>query len=229
MTIATHEAAAIEHQTPPLSARLRDDTRDDHEYAEASPFITAYLAGRVPRDGYAAFQAQLWFIYAALESPSQALRDDPVVAPFLDPRLDRLPSLARDLRVLLGDDWRSRVRPGAATSAHADRIAEVARTWPAGFVAHHYLRYLGDLSGGRALGARARKLYGLTDEGASFYRFEGIDSPREFKDQYRRLLDAAPWGPAEQDRIVDEARVGFRLTREMFEELDRTVRAGAVA
>lgn len=211
----------------PFSARLRDETRDDHERAESSPFISAYLAGRVPVDGYAALQGQLWFIYDALESSAGVLRTDPVVGPFLDPRLDRLVSLDADLRLLVGEDWRDRVRPGDATRAHADRIRELALTWPGGFVAHHYIRYLGDLSGGRALGSKARKLYALDDDGVRFYRFDDIESPREFKDWYRRLLDAAPWSADEQARIVEEARHGFRLTQAMFEELDQAIGVGA--
>jgi heme oxygenase len=210
-----------------FSARLRDETRDYHERAESSPFIVAYFAGRMPIEGYAALQAQLWFVYQALESSAHELRGDPVVGPFLDPRLDRLASLDVDLRALLGDDWRDRVEPGPATRAHADRIVELARTWPAGYVAHHYIRYLGDLSGGRALGARARRLYGLGEDGVRFYRFDGIDSPREFKEAYRRLLDDAPWSEDERSHIVDEARAGFRMTEAMFRELDQKVGVSA--
>jgi len=225
----TAQDATVSSVAVPFSARLRDETREDHERTESSPFVTAYLAGQVPIDGYAALQGQLWSIYDALESSAAQLRDDPVAGPFLDPRLDRLPSLDADLRRLVGDDWRERVRPGEATRAHAERIRELARTWPGGFIAHHYIRYLGDLSGGRALGSRARKLYQLDDDGVRFYRFDDIESPKEFKDGYRRLLDAAPWSAGEQARIVDEARTGFRLTGAMFEELDRTVGASVGA
>lgn len=226
--MTAHGPAIIEDGVP-FSFRLRDQTREDHERAEASPFITAYMAGRIPLDGYAALQGQLWFIYEALEDAARDLRAHPIVGPFLDPRLDRLPALRADLRRLVGDEWRQRVEPGPSARAHAARIREVAQAWPAGLVAHHYIRYLGDLSGGRALGTRARKTYGLTDDGALFYRFDGIESPRAFKDQYRRLLDAAPWSPIEQDRIVEEARSGFRLTGSMFEELERGYGAGVPA
>lgn len=227
--MTAHEGSHAAGATVPFSVRLRDESREDHERAEASPFITAYLDGRVPVQGYAALQAQLWFVYEALEASAHRLREHPVVGPFLDPRLDRLPSLEADLDALLEPGWRERVAPGAAASAHASRIRDVAATWPAGFVAHHYLRYLGDLSGGRALGAKARKLYQLEDDGVRFYRFDAIDSPREFKDRYRHLLDTAPWSADEQGRIVEEARSGFRMTRAMFEELDRTVAAGSSA
>lgn len=205
----------------PFSTRLRDSTREDHERAEGSPFMVAYLGGRVPIEGYAALQGQLWFVYEALEAGAAVLRHDPVVGPFLDPRLDRLPALAADLPGLLGDDWRTHLRAGDATAAHAARIRELADTWPAGFLAHHYIRYLGDLSGGRALGVKARKLYGLDDDGVRFYAFDAIPSARDFKDHYRGLLDTAAWSREEQGRIIDEARRGFRMTGAMFEELDR--------
>ena len=224
----TAQDATVSSEAVPFSTRLRDETREDHERAEHSPFITAYLAGRLPMAGYAALQGQLWFVYEALESSARELRDDPVAGPFLDVRLDRLPSLEVDLRRLVGEDWRDRVRAGEAAAAHAERIRELARTWPGGFIAHHYIRYLGDLSGGRALGGKARKLYQLDDDGVRFYRFDDIDSPREYKDGYRRLLDTAPWSSDEQARIVDEARTGFRMTEAMFGELDRTVGAGVV-
>jgi heme oxygenase len=222
--VETAPSAAV-----PFSARLREGTREEHERAERSPFIAAYLDGRVPLEGYAALQGQLLFVYDALETSARELRHDPVVGAFLDPRLDRVPALESDLRWLVGDTWRVRVRPGDAARTHAGRIREVARSWPAGLIAHHYIRYLGDLSGGRALGAKARKLYQLDDDGVRFYRFDGIESPREFKDDYRRLLDGAPWSPHEQARIVEEARIGFRMTQAMFEELDRSVAAGTSA
>lgn len=223
----TAPAATDPSVAPTFSAQLRDATREDHERAEGSPFIVAYFDGRLSVEGFAALQAQLWFVYQALESSAHELRRDPIVAPFLDPRLDRLASLDLDLRTLVGADWRDRVRPGAATRAHADRIMELARTWPSGYVAHHYIRYLGDLSGGRALGTKARKLYGLDDDGVRFYRFDGIESPRAFKEGYRRLLDTAPWSADERSRIVEEARTAFRLSEAMFLELDQAVGVAA--
>ncbi len=226
MTIAARPATAVAETQPPFSARLRAGTRDDHEQAEGSAFVSAYLGGHVALEGYAALQGQLWFVYDAIETSAPQLRGDPVVGPFLDSRLDRLPSLDADLRALVGDDWRATVRPNEATQAHAARIREVAARWPAGFVAHHYIRYLGDLSGGRTLGAKARTLYGLSDEGIRFYRFDEIGSVREFKDHYRQLLDAAPWSTAEQDRIIEEARAGFRLTRAMFDRLGTSLGVG---
>ncbi len=204
----------------PFSSRIRAGTRVDHERTERSPFISDLLAGRVTLDGFAAMTGQLWFIYDALETGAQLLRDDPVVGPFLDPRLTRRDALNTDLTGLLGPGWRGGLVASEPTRTHADRIAELARSWPAGYLAHHYTRYMGDLSGGKIVGRTAQRVYGLTDEGVRFYRFDDIPSGRAFKDAYRQLLDDAPWTEAEQLRIMDEASLSFRLTGDMFEALE---------
>ncbi len=52
----------------PFSTQIREATRDDHERAERSPFVSAFLGGQVPRSGFAAMTGQLWFVYQALET-----------------------------------------------------------------------------------------------------------------------------------------------------------------
>ena len=203
-----------------FSVRLREATRDDHERAEQSTFVSAFLDGRVSHSGFAAMTAQLSFIYDALDSGAWLLRDDPIVGPFLDPRLARGAALDADLTELVGIDWRERVTAGPATAAHADRIRHLARTWPGGYLAHHYIRYLGDLSGGKIIGKTAQRVYGVSDAGVRFYRFDTIPSGREFKEAYRQLLDDAPWPEDERRRILDEASLGFRMTGAMFDDLD---------
>ncbi|MBX3028526.1 MAG: biliverdin-producing heme oxygenase [Chloroflexi bacterium] len=209
--------------TLPFSVRVREETRADHERAERATFVSDLVGGRLSRDGFATFTSQLWFLYQALDAGAARLRQDPVVGPFLDPRLDRGAALATDLETLVGSGWQDRIRPLPSTMAHATRIATLADEWPAGYLAHHYLRYLGDLSGGKVLGKAAQRTYGLTDAGVRFYRFEAIPSGREFKDHYRRLLDQAPWSEDERQRILAEVALGFRMSGAMFEEL-----AGAV-
>ncbi|MCY7416900.1 MAG: biliverdin-producing heme oxygenase [Chloroflexi bacterium] len=204
----------------PFSARIREATRADHERTELSPFITAFLDGRVSREGYAAMTGQLWFIYEALEAGAAALSDDPVASPFLDRRLFRRAALDADLTELAGADWRTRLTATSATRAHADRIVTLAQTWPGGYLAHHYTRYMGDLSGGKVVGKTAQRVYGLTDVGVRFYRFDDIPSGRAFKDGYRQLLNDAPWTEDERLRILDEACESFRMTGAMFDALE---------
>ena len=63
---------------------------------------------------------------------------------------------------------------------------------PERYLAHHYLRYLGDLSGGQAVAALVTRHYGIPAEALSMYRFTELPKPKVFKDDYRELLDNAP-------------------------------------
>src|SRR5690606_9237880 len=100
----------------------------------------------------------------------------------LSPELDRMPALERDMANLEGSD---EIPVLPATRAYADRIVAAAAT-PEGLLAHHYIRYLGDLSGGQVIGRRMARTYGFEGETATeFYGFPEIDSPKAYKDAYR--------------------------------------------
>ncbi|GAA3887507.1 biliverdin-producing heme oxygenase [Saccharothrix violaceirubra] len=200
-----------------FAARLRSGTRDEHERAERSVFVEALLGGRLGREAYAGLLGQTYLFYDVLENAGETWRDDPVVGAFVIDGLLRRDALARDLAYLLGADWR--VEPLPATRAYMDRLHEVCFTSRGAFVAHHYTRYLGDLSGGQVIHRRMRDIYGFEDDGVRFYVFDQVAKPKPFRDHYRALLDAAPWREGERDELVEEANVAFRLNRAVFEDL----------
>lgn len=209
-------------QAPSFSQLLRARTRDLHQQAEGSGFMSALLDGRVDRAGYTAMVAQHLYIYEALEAVGASLHADPIAGAFVSDRLTRVPSIRADLAYLSGSAAGDMPPPLEATLGYVERIRATA-TWPAGFVAHHYTRYLGDLSGGLAIGAAAARVYGFQPggDGVRFYRFERITKPKVFKDDYRARLDAAPWDPAERERVVDEVLTAYRHNTEVFAELAR--------
>lgn len=205
----------------PFSTVIRTASHDQHTEAENSTFMSDLLGGRLGVDAYARYTEQLWFVYRALEDAAQSLADDPVAGPFVRAELLRVASLERDLDHLLGPDWQRRSAPLPATAAYAERVAEVARTWPAGYVAHHYTRYLGDLSGGQVIRGIAEKTWGFErkGDGVRFYVFEGIGNPAAFKREYRELLDALAVDDLEKQRVVDECRTAFALNSAVFTDL----------
>jgi heme oxygenase (biliverdin-producing, ferredoxin) len=208
--------------THPFSAVIRDASKAQHTEAENAPFMSDMLQGRLGRAAYVRYTEQLWFVYRALEDAAAKLTDDPVAGPFVRRELFRLPSLERDLDHLHGTSaWRTTVTPLAATARYAARVAEVAHDWPGGYVAHHYTRYLGDLSGGQVIRSTAEKVWGFTHkgDGVRFYVFEDIPNPAAFKRGYRELLDAVPADDQEKRRIVGECRRAFTLNTAVFEEL----------
>ncbi|EOM78414.1 biliverdin-producing heme oxygenase [Rhodococcus rhodnii] len=206
-----------------LSERLRTDTADAHRQAEESGFVDALLAGELPIEAYAELLAQSYLIYEALERVGAESADDPIVAEFLADELLRVPALEADLAHLRGAGWRETLTALPATARYVERI-ESARTDPAVFVAHHYIRYLGDLSGGQIIRRKVGDAYGLTGDGVRFYIFDEIPKPKPFKDAYRASLDAAPFDDLQAQRIVDEVTAAYELNRALFADLDEFAR-----
>ncbi|MBT3150862.1 biliverdin-producing heme oxygenase [Streptomyces sp. CHD11] len=204
-----------------FSTLIRTASHEQHVEAETSTFMSDLLGGRLGVDAYARYTEQLWFVYGALESDARELAQDPVAGPFIQPELFRLAALERDLTHLRGPDWRSTLTALPATQAYAARVAECARTWPAGYIAHHYTRYLGDLSGGQIIRGKAEKTWGFErkGDGVRFYVFEEISNPAAFKRGYRELLDALPVDDLEKQRIVTECKRAFSLNTDLFRAL----------
>ncbi|WP_234320215.1 heme oxygenase (biliverdin-producing) [Streptomyces sp. SBT349] len=214
-------------EATPFSTVIRDASLAQHTEARESAFMGDMLGGRLGIGAFRRYTEQLWFVYRALEGAADALAGDPVAGPFLTPALFRAAALERDLDHLhRGGDWRATLRPLPATEAYAGRVREVARDWPGGYVAHHYTRYLGDISGGQAIGATAERRFGFAHrgDGVRFYAFDGIGSPAAFKRTYRSALDRLPVDGGERLRIVDECRRAFTLNTAVFRELGDATR-----
>ncbi|MGW9114078.1 biliverdin-producing heme oxygenase [Microbacterium sp. NPDC055683] len=203
----------------PLSAAIRTRSQAAHSSSEGAGFMSSLLRGERTRDDYISLVAQHYFIYSALEAATERMRDEPVAARFISDKLTRLPALEADLAFLLGGGWRERIAPLPATARYVARIEQVGATWAGGFVAHHYTRYLGDLSGGLHIGRVIRRQFGFETNGIGFYLFGDIADPTAFKDHYRDELDAAPWDDAEKERVIDEVLLAYRFNTEVFEEL----------
>jgi heme oxygenase len=57
----------------------------------------------------------------------------------------------------------------------------------------------------------------LETDGVQFYRFDEIDDLAGFKDDYRDLLDAAPWDLDEERCIIDEILLAYQLNTDVLE------------
>lgn len=218
---------ADEAADAPFSERLKRATWSAHEDAEQHGFSRALLEGALPREGYAAMVAQHYFAYAALEEVGRSLAADPVAGRVVHPELFRVPALERDLTALYGADWRERIAPTAPTRAYTERIERTAED-PAGYVAHHYTRYLGDLSGGQFIRRVAERAYGLDERGGTaFYDFSALGSLPRFKARYRAQLDALELDAAAREHVMDETRLAYRLNTAVLADLGAAFAADA--
>jgi heme oxygenase (biliverdin-producing, ferredoxin) len=204
---------------PPLSVAMKEGSTSEHDAAEQSPFVSELLAGRVNGQGYADYLLRLRAVYSALEETVRIRRNDPLVAAVYDPALERLAAIDADL-----DHWApgaAREVRSAAAAAYRDRV--IATDWGGALVAHHYTRYLGDLSGGQAIGRILDRTFGLGGAGLAFYEFPVKAKP--YKDTYRARLDGLDLDADEISRTVDEVKIAFGLNQSLFDELADNLRA----
>lgn len=206
-----------------ISQRLREATAVAHQQAESATFIDDLLSGRLDADQYGRLAAQLYFVYRALEEVGTALAGDPIAGAVLDDRLRRTERLRSDL-VALGIDPET-ITPLPAVERYVAAIEATVHE-PARYIAHHYTRYLGDLSGGQVVAHRMREHYGLDASTLSFYSFDGIDKLKRYKDAYRDRIDALDIDESGVDNLVAEAISAFELNQELFADLD-AARVGA--
>jgi heme oxygenase (biliverdin-producing, ferredoxin) len=197
---------------------LRDATLDVHRLAEDEPFIADLMAGRRDAADFARLTGQLRPIYAALEPAVATMRASGRLTGLFDPRLDRLAAIDHDLRVLANGTSAELTVPLPATQEYVERLREVGDSEPR-LLAHHYVRYLGDLSGGQIIATLMRRHYGIEDGALTFYAFEGLSSKGGFKTSYRRHLDKALAAQAFYAEVLDEARLAYEANRRVFAQL----------
>lgn len=202
-----------------FSARLRSVTQEDHHAAESSDFITTLMGGERSARDYMLLIAQYHYIYGALEEEVRVLAADPELREIFDATLERSGQIAKDLDVLLPAHGLKEI-PAAlpATEAYVAAIRASAAE-PARLVAHHYLRYLGDLSGGLAIGKLVSRHYSIPDEALNMWKFEAIDKPKIYKDSYRDKLDVFGANTSHAEAVLDEAKRGFQWNKAIFEDL----------
>lgn len=206
----------------PFSKTLREGSWGDHSDSEGAKFMEDIMRGTGTKQDYIDLVVQHYFMYVALEDAAKLIEASSEFASFHPSNLVRLEKLEADLEFLVGADWRDKIEAVPATAAYAARIREVeAEGWLAGVVAHHYTRYLGDLSGGQMIARRVSKQHGFTDEGVDFYNFESLGSIPDFKNMYRESLDrlGESLDDAEKQRMLDEVRTAYAFNTAVFVDL----------
>jgi heme oxygenase len=201
----------------PLGQRLREDTRVLHVDAERSPFMAVLLRGRMGRVAYASLLRNLHAIYAAMEPALARHAAHPALAPLDLATLARESALRDDL-ASLGDPAGAAPGLRPAASLYAARLRELDAACPELLLAHAYVRYLGDLSGGQLLRDIVGRSPGLARSvGTAFYEFGDATAVAAHAAAFRAGLDRAVVD--DPDAVVAEARQAFVWHRRLFDEL----------
>ena len=186
-----------------LSQTVKEASKEVHTEAERSPFMVALMRGDLPSEAYFDYIAQLAPIYEAIEKWNGKL-------PFFDRRLDRFERIIADLeyigtRVVLNE-----------TIAYVKHIKKIIKLKDeVRLVAHHYTRYLGDLSGGQAIGALVARNLSIPPNFLSFYDFEDVGDRVRYKETYKENLDTLI-DPKDHERFIQEVILAFEYNKKIF-------------
>ena len=203
-----------------LTARLRGETRDLHTQLEQSVLMQALLRGKLSLVCYSVLLCNLRAIYVALEAALTHHAADPALSTVCFPALFRSDALAQDLNDLCGSTWLDSIVLQEATRQYVVHLQHLHKTDPALLVAHAYVRYLGDLSGGQLLKRIVAKIphmpLGL---GAAFYDFGDAETTQGLIRDFRTGLENIPASETQVDSIVAEAKQAFERHRALFQQL----------
>ena len=208
-----------------LSAALRQGTRNEHRRAERTGFLREMIGSRISVDGYVLYLRNLREVYSEMEEHLQS--DNRLQSKFALASLYRLPSIENDLGNLVGSRWRKSVPILRSTVAYCGRLRSIADTSTVGgLVAHMYVRYLGDLSGGQVLAGRLAHHLGLSNDELTFYTFREIECPERAKHSFRAALDDAGTLIENPSETVTEAILAFEHNIALSVETQDTLSSG---
>lgn len=221
-------APAVESVAPEVSAALSEELKSHtaaaHSAAEDSSFVAELMGGALDAGALVSLLDQSLVIYRALETALAAHVDHPQLGAFVDPKLARVAALEADMAYHHGADWEAQLANGRiaivpATRAYADALATLGAESIEFLLAHHYVRYMGDLSGGQIIQRLVQRHYGIADEGLNFYAFPEIEKSKPYKDSYRDLMDTTDFTREQKDIILGHASDSFELNRAVFVDL----------
>ena len=207
--------------TTQFSKEIKEGTKKSHSAAENTKFVASFLKGVLDPEEYRKLITNFWYVYETMEERLQETND-----PFVNEikkwnvLLFRTAFIQRDLRYYYGPMWREKQIPTEACNKYCYRINEVAEKDPYLLIAHHYTRYIGDLSGGQILKGIAKKALNPPEgEGLHFYDFPRIEDAKEFKTEYRSTLDNLNLSREQKDALIEESNYAFKLNMDMFNEM----------
>lgn len=214
----------------PLAHQLWEGTAGVRAELQHSLFMQRLLYGQWGTSIYGQWSFGLHIVsylqclralYQALEAALQEHQNHPTVAGFLLPELFRSPIISLDLQSF-GLQGEETFFPKSTVTLHVERLRTLSQEAPHLLVAHAYARYVSELLSGTFQGdliARTFELEG--SEGTLLFRAVPPHEIENYRRQAEQKLNQLLLRNAEADEVVQEAKLAFRLTCLLFEELTR--------
>lgn len=193
----------LAHATPPLTAMLRTATQASHQALDSMPILVEIASGKIDPRRYVSVITAFATVWRTAEPRAWTLL------------VRRIPGLSdlRDLRAILLDEDIAALagRAERRSRSPAMEIADAAEAAGILYVLE------GARLGGRLIADRLHKAgHPIESPG---YRFFGAlrDDVAERWRQFRALVDAAIWSPAECERACSAASATFQAIADSLE------------
>ena len=208
--------AALRKGFGPRVRKLHARIGKAHHQAEGMVFSRALLEGRATPLQLAALLRALAPAYALLEQrvPELASALGATASPWAS--LARCAALEHDLATLAA---LPATPASAAAAIWLEQLRVLAQQAPHRLMAHVYVRYGGDLSGGQQLAVQANSI--LASDGLpplSFWVFERPTA--ELKQALHDAFEQLDLSPEEEEELLEEAEGAFHATQRLLAELD---------
>jgi len=195
---------------------------DIHSHIHRHSYAEKLLSRKFTVEDYGMYIIQLFHIYDTMEILMEETTD-PIVSRFwkkFGSRLKRTDLLVLDLEYYYGNKWKSKLDTNKlyATDYYTKRLIEVYNKSPYLLLAHAYIRYFGDLSGGKIVRKRFLCNNNL-QEGMYFYQFR--TDVKQLKSDYRKFVDELGllFSQKERELFLREVKEGYLLNYSLFTDL----------
>ena len=145
-------------------------------------------------------------------------KNDDQLSKFLFPELKRTQALANDLSEFLGNGW-TQIDMLSTVTSYVYRIQEIADKNPALLIAHAYVHYFADLSGGFIIKKILKEQYNYPDNELNAYNFDQIENVDEFKRNYLNLMNDLIENENIDQEFIEETKLAYILVISALLEL----------
>lgn len=221
----------------PMASLLHVGTSEVHEDARSIKGGIRLTQGELDKEEYLYYLMMLWHIYTELERGIETHASYPTLQSTYNPTLlSRTRSISQDISCLLAvpeAEWQMHpshislmASPPKAFVEYTTRIRELSESSdPTRLLAHAYVRYLGDLSGGQIIRRRIANAYNLDvdrgDDGIRLYHFKKLDSSetanigdiKKIKEWYKDGMNTGIGDDTTlKAAVLEEALLAFKLS-----------------
>ncbi len=203
-----------------FSRQMRDAGNEWHVKVNTLPFTQSLVKGDLTEKQYCQYLVDIKEIYDQLETELRTLLDSEPAKTLAIEQLFRTSSIDKDLEAFGAKD----VKPGESAVKYRNHLRYLGEFHPHKLVAHAYIRFLGDLFGGRVI----YKSFEEKFEGKlAFYDFSGLckeynlKDPARFVRQFKQILDQILLTVEQSRDVLGEVAEAYQMHMAMFEELGK--------